>query len=170
MADDTKTAAPAIPAAARALLHDPVLVASGLLHEAQATLRAQLEAARSEHDLTTSAFEVLVRLARAPGGRLRMSELAGRTTLSASGLTRVVDRLEADRLVRRRRDPDDRRVLHAELTGAGGELLASLLPGHLTALQATVTSVLDPAELRSLTTALRKICQAASATPDHDPG
>lgn len=168
MADDTKTAACPLPAAAQALLQDPALLASGLLYEAQAALRARFEAALSEHDLTTSAFEVLVRLARAPGGRLRMSDLSEQTTLSPSGLTRVVDRLEVGRLVRRRRDADDRRVLHAELTGTGGELLAALLPGHLAAIEATLTSALAPTELRSLTSALRKVCLAAGSTPDGD--
>lgn len=166
MADHTKAAAPSIPAAAHPLLHHPALLASGLLYEAQAALRVRFEAALSEHDLTTSAFEVLVRLGRAPEGRLRMSDLASQTTLSASGLTRVVDRLELGRLVRRRRDAADRRVLHAELTGAGGELLAALLPGHLATIEAMVTSVLDPAELRSLTGALHKVCRAAGSTPD----
>jgi DNA-binding MarR family transcriptional regulator len=170
MADDTTAGASPVPTTARALLHDPNLLASGLLYEAQAALRTQFEAALSEHDLTTSAFEVLVRLARAPGGRLRMSDLASQTTLSASGLTRVVDRLEATRHVRRRRDAEDRRVLHAELTGTGGELLAALLPGHLATIEATITDALRPDELRSLTAALLKICRAAGSTPDDDLG
>ncbi len=42
---------------------------------------------------------MLIRLARSPDQRLRMTELAGQSTLSNSGLTRVVDRLLAAGLV-----------------------------------------------------------------------
>ena len=55
--------------------------------------------------LSVQWFEVLIRLARTPGHRLRMSDLAAQTTLSASGLTRAVDRLEAAGLVAARRAP-----------------------------------------------------------------
>ena len=59
--------------------------------------------------LSVQWFEVLIRLARTPGQRLRMSDLAAQTTLSASGLTRAVDRLEAAGLVDREACPTDRR-------------------------------------------------------------
>ena len=64
-------------------------------------------------------FEVLLRLARTPGGRLRMSDLAAQTTLTASGLTRVVDRLEDAGLVKREACPTDRRSTYAVLTAEG---------------------------------------------------
>ncbi len=47
-------------------------------------------------------YDVLVQLALADDHRLRMHELADRVMLSRSGITRVVDRLEADGLVERR--------------------------------------------------------------------
>ncbi|HEX6116660.1 MAG TPA: MarR family transcriptional regulator, partial [Solirubrobacterales bacterium] len=46
------------------------------------------------HDLPLSSYEVLLYLAEAEDGRLRMGELAERLLLSRSGLTRLVDRLE----------------------------------------------------------------------------
>ena len=42
---------------------------------------------------------MLIRLARSPGSQLRMTDLAAQTSLSTSGVTRVVDRMERDGLV-----------------------------------------------------------------------
>jgi predicted transcriptional regulator len=66
------------------------------------------------HGLPLSSYEVLLFLADAPGGRLRMSELAEGTLLSRSGLTRLVDRMEREGLLRRERCPDDARGTHLD--------------------------------------------------------
>jgi DNA-binding MarR family transcriptional regulator len=67
-------------------------------------------------------YEVLFTLFRADG-RLRMSQLAERASLSRSGLSRVVDVLEHQRLVRRRPDADDGRAVVATLTPRGRQRL-----------------------------------------------
>jgi DNA-binding MarR family transcriptional regulator len=59
--------------------------------------------------------ELLRTLASATAKRLRMSDLAARLTLTPSGVTRLVERLEADGSVTRLRDDADRRVVHAHL-------------------------------------------------------
>ena len=71
------------------------------------------------HGLPLSSYEVLLFLADAPDGRLRMSELAEGVLLSRSGLTRLVDRMERDGLLRRERCPDDARGYNAAITGKG---------------------------------------------------
>jgi hypothetical protein len=65
-------------------------------------------------------YDVLLELSGAPGGRLRMHELARAVVLSRSGLTRLVDRLEGAGLLRREPDPADRRGSYAEITDEGG--------------------------------------------------
>ena len=70
-------------------------------------------------DLSLHEYEVLLTLADAPDGRMRMSELAAAVVLSQSGLTRLVDRLVRDGSVARIRCEGDRRGLNAELTDAG---------------------------------------------------
>ena len=55
----------------------------------------------AEHQLPLACYDVLVQLVEAPDRRLRMTELAERVLLSRSGLTRLVDRLEREGLVRR---------------------------------------------------------------------
>jgi len=79
----------------------------------------------SEHGLTLSAYEVLSRLAHAEDGHLRMSELAGRSQLSLSRVSRVIDSLCDRGLTERRSCPGDSRVVQATITVAGQELLAA---------------------------------------------
>src|SRR5215218_3087288 len=87
-------------------------------------------------------FEVLIRLARTPGQRLRMSELAGQVSLSTSGLTRLVDRVEAAGYIRREACPSDRRGAFAVLTPAGEDALLRSLPAHLDSLERHVAAPL----------------------------
>ena len=77
-------------------LDDPRLTVVGLFMEAHEGLTAKFSARFNGHDLSETEFEVLLRLARTPGRRLRMGDLSDQTSLSTSGITRVVDRLERD--------------------------------------------------------------------------
>jgi DNA-binding MarR family transcriptional regulator len=90
-----------------------------LLHAAQA-LEGHLEGAFGAVGLSMARFGVLDQLVRA-GEPLALGELAARLSCVRSNMTQLVDRLEADGLVRRVNDPDDRRCIRAELTGAGRE-------------------------------------------------
>jgi DNA-binding MarR family transcriptional regulator len=66
-------------------------------------------------------YEVLLLLGEAPDGRLRMCDLAERTLLSRSGMTRLVDRLERLGYIRRQPSEIDRRSLYAVITPEGVE-------------------------------------------------
>lgn len=96
----------------------------GLL-AAHAELTRGLDACLSaKHGLSLSAYEILSRLAHADDGHLRMSELAGRSQLSLSRVSRVVDSLCERELAERRSCASDSRVVHATITDAGRTLLA----------------------------------------------
>lgn len=96
----------------------------GLL-AAHAELTRGLDACLSaKHGLSLSAYEVLSRLAHAADGHLRMSVLAGRSQLSLSRVSRVVDSLCERGLAERRSCASDSRVVHATITDTGRELLA----------------------------------------------
>src|SRR3954447_2876805 len=69
-------------------------------------LEAELEAAEG---LPLRSFTVLLELDEAPDQRLRMSDLANAAGLSRSGLSRLIDRLVADRLIERAECDDDGR-------------------------------------------------------------
>jgi DNA-binding MarR family transcriptional regulator len=91
-------------------------------------LDAELEA---EHGLAVTTYEVLMYLADAPEGQLRMHDLASRVLLSRSGLTRLVDRLERDGLLTRKSCESDARGAFAVLTPAGRDKLTSARRTHL---------------------------------------
>lgn len=110
-------------------------------------LDAQLLA---EHELTLSAYEVLLHLADAPGGRLRMSELAESALLSRSGLTRLVDRLAKHGLLRRQPCGDDGRGWFALITVSGRELFQAARRTHLEGVRRDFLDHFSRAELRAL--------------------
>lgn len=89
----------------------------GVLGAAHA-LEARLEALLGQMDLSLAKLSVLRVLAAAKQS-LTLGELAERNQCVRSNITQLVDRLEADGLVRRENDPDDRRVRRAGLTTAG---------------------------------------------------
>lgn len=151
-------------------LDHPLLTTMGLFVEAHAGLaRAVEQQLERDSGLSHQWFEVLIRLARSPGERLRMSELAAQTTLTPSGLTRAVDRLEGAGLVERQACPTDRRSAYAALTPAGRQRIHAAVPLHLTHLQVLLDDVLDPGELAELDRLVRKLrdslhpCAAAVA-------
>lgn len=138
-------------------LCDDRLTLAGLLFESSVGLGALLERRLDEAGLSRQWFEVLIRLARSPEHRLRMSELAAQTTLTASGLTRVIDRMEDTGLVTRQACPDDRRSLYAAITKEGLKRVRSSLPGHLEELQDNLVGVFSPSERATLEQLLRKL-------------
>ncbi|SCL23009.1 DNA-binding transcriptional regulator, MarR family [Micromonospora nigra] len=139
---------------------DPRITAAGLFFEVHAGLSARMATQLEEHGLSTVEFEVLTRLARSPGNQLRMTDLAAQTSLSTSGVTRVVDRMERDGLLTRRACPADRRSSYAVVTKAGLHRLDQTLPGHLELIEQWFTGQLDPAALRALLDGLRRIRDA----------
>ncbi|MFI7077769.1 MarR family winged helix-turn-helix transcriptional regulator [Micromonospora sp. NPDC049903] len=139
---------------------DPRITAVGLLFEVHAGLSARFATQLDEHGLSAVEFEVLTRLTRSPGNQLRMTDLAAQTSLSTSGVTRVVDRMERDGLITRSACPSDRRSSYAVVTPAGLRRLDESLPGHLQLIEDWFTGQLDPAALNALLDGLRQIRDA----------
>ncbi|HEV3265596.1 MAG TPA: MarR family winged helix-turn-helix transcriptional regulator [Acidimicrobiales bacterium] len=130
----------------------------GLLFESSAGLRRILEPLLlTDSGLANQSFDVLVRLARTPGFRLRMSELAAQTTLTPSGLTRSVDRLEHAGMVTREACPEDRRGAFAVLSPKGQAVMAEAIPLHVAHIDELLNGVLTREEEETLSSLLRKI-------------
>ena len=94
-----------------------------LAFEVIAALQAvetRLEAVLEPVGLSLAKFGVLSRLVAA-GEPLPLGTLAERCACVRSNITQLVDRLEADKLVERVNDPNDRRSVRAVLTDAGRE-------------------------------------------------
>lgn len=117
------------------------------------------------HELPLASYDVLVQLAEAPDGRLRMTDLADRVLLSRSGVTRLVDRLARDGLVRRESCPSDARGLFAVLTDAGRERLRAASPRHLAGVVAHVVGRYDDGELATLGELLDRLAGPAERPP-----
>jgi DNA-binding MarR family transcriptional regulator len=90
---------------------------SSLLHTAYAA-QARIEAKLDASGLSMAKLQALKTLADA-GESLPLGQLAERLSCVKSNITQLVDRLEADGLVARRPDPNDRRSRLAVLTVAG---------------------------------------------------
>ncbi len=134
------------------------LTAWRMFLRAHATVTRRLESELvAEHDLPLASYDVRVQLSESAGRRLRMTELAERVLLSRSGLTRLVDRLERDGLVRREACPQDARGTLAVLTALGLERLRDAWPTHLRGVAEHVTGRLSDDELESLTALLGKL-------------
>lgn len=139
------------------LFNDPRLTAMGLFIETFEGLVARLNPVHAEHGLSGKDFDTLIRLARSPRRRLRMSDLAAQTSMSTSGITRIVDRLERAGSVRREPDPADRRSSYAVLTDTGLQQLAADVPHTIETAERWFTGLLSPQQLDAFLTTLHTI-------------
>ncbi len=85
----------------------------------QQIVQSAVDAALKPHGLTFARYEALVLLTFARRGSLPMRVMGERLQLHPTSVTNIVDRLEADGLVRRLPHPTDRRTTLAEITDAG---------------------------------------------------
>jgi DNA-binding MarR family transcriptional regulator len=145
------------PSAAKLVSDEPGLLAWRAFLTAHATIIRRLEAElEADESLALSDLDVLIQLHRA-GGTLRMRDLAERALLSRSGMTRRVDRLEAEGYIVRTACATDRRGSFAQLTDAGRDRLISALPCHVRGIETHFVAKLSPAELEMVHASLSKV-------------
>jgi DNA-binding MarR family transcriptional regulator len=107
------------------------------------------ERLRSEVGIPGSWYEALVEIALA-GGTMRMNQFATETTLTKSGASRFVDRLEKAGLVERRMCATDRRVWQLALTPEGKRVQKSADPHVLDVIDENFGAHLDDDEARRM--------------------
>jgi DNA-binding MarR family transcriptional regulator len=107
--------------------------------------------------------DVLVHLGRAKDGRLRLQDLIDSLLLSQSGVSRLVDRMEAAGLVSKETSTSDRRAVHVALTSAGGAALRRASRVHLRGIEEHFTRHLTADEAAVVAGVLRKVRQASVA-------
>jgi DNA-binding MarR family transcriptional regulator len=122
-----------------------------ILHAAK-LIEDRLESRLGEVGLSMAKHSALSRLQEA-GEPLTLSELAERLSCVRSNITQLVDRLEADGLVRRVADPDDRRSVRAELTPLGREKQA-VGATELARVQGEISEQIGQTDMASLESAL----------------
>ena len=139
-------------------LSDPEMDAWQALLHAHHKITTLLDAElRQTHQLTWAEYDVLLRLAKATGRTLTMTELAKRIMISPSGLTRVVDGLEKRGFVKRSRSADDARVVSASLTESGRDKVKRAAQTHLRGIREHFTGRLSASQLREVAAALQVI-------------
>jgi DNA-binding MarR family transcriptional regulator len=121
-------------------------------------LRQRLHRELSDrHAVSLTDYEVLVCLEFQPGQRMRMSELAVLMGSTKSRLSHQVGRLEDAGVVRRVRDPEDKRGVITELTDAGNALLQTAAPTHLEGVREHLIDLLSPAEQATIAAAFERV-------------
>jgi len=145
------TGSSALPADVAAAVEDPNIRTAGLVIEAHCRITKELDRRlRSDAGTTLQTLEVLLRVGRAPEGWIPLSQLGDTVALTSGGITRLVDRLEAEGLVERHRCDDDGRVVRLQLSPVGVDRLRSCLVAHRRHLEEVVGAGLEGVDREEL--------------------
>ncbi|MEU1959715.1 MarR family transcriptional regulator [Nocardia sp. NPDC019304] len=125
---------------------------------AGALVGREVERQLEREGLSHTQYEVLVRLADAPEGRLRMTELADALYTSKSGPTYQVTQLEKVGLLMRETCPTDVRGVIAVLTAAGRERLGRS-PEHVATVRRVLVDVLSAAQQTAVAEGLGEVAR-----------
>jgi len=125
------------------------------LLRAEAAVRKRVAAELQREGVSPAGFSVLVVLTTA-GGSTELKTLRRRLNWSKANATEVTATLQERGLVRRRRDPSDRRLVGVDLTYSGRELVERLFPEHSDRVTRAF-GALDEGEKRSLAELCRKL-------------
>lgn len=123
-------------------------------------MRDPVAAAVQGLDLTPAQLHIIMWLGK--DGAHTMGELARRVAVTEKTITGVVDRLERDELVRRERDPADRRVVRVRLARPGEELFRRIDAGIASKL-AGLLALLDPEDRQHLVRMVEKLTARLAA-------
>jgi DNA-binding MarR family transcriptional regulator len=117
--------------------------------------------------LTLPQFDVLAELARADVGGFTFVELSRLLLVTSGNLTGIVDRLEEQRLVERRPDGKDRRVIRVALTDKGRRVTDEVLPAHAADID-EILSFMPRAALTQLSELLGRLRDGLRARADRE--
>ena len=134
-----------------------------LIRDSARALRRSFDGRVRKLGLTGEQAIALTSLARGEGvNQARFAELLD---MEPFGLCRMVDRLEAAGLVRRERDPADRRARRLYLTRSGWDRIDQLRPLGQTLVDQSCSGV-EPAELEAASLALRQMIANLAGSGD----
>jgi DNA-binding MarR family transcriptional regulator len=113
--------------------------------------------------LSVNEFEILLRLDRAPCGRLRLGELNAAVPLTQPALSRAVTRLAGRGWLARAATPEDGRGVLVLLTAAGRVVLGRAIPVHAQTISSALLYRMSAAEQDMLADVLRRVANADAA-------
>jgi MarR family transcriptional regulator, 2-MHQ and catechol-resistance regulon repressor len=114
----------------------------------------KLEEDLNKVGLTPPQFYVLATIGYAGG--LPFGEIGAKMMVTVSNLTGIVDRLEEKKIVVRKRDENDRRVVHVVLTEKGAKLYKTAIPLFEKSIKQIFSSLEKP-DQKELSAILRKL-------------
>ncbi|MCO8273653.1 MarR family transcriptional regulator [Actinoplanes sp. TRM 88003] len=120
---------------------------------------------RADGDLSWVQFQILARLTDAPGGKLRMTDLADGVVYSRSGLTYQAGLLDKRGLITRSPSPDDERSVLVTVTDAGRDLVAQVMPGHVESVRRLLFEPMAGRDLATLGAVLGRVREHMRANP-----
>jgi len=120
------------------------------LFRAQVALMRRFSAEDVWGDLSVREYDVLFTLSRCEGGAARLRELGAESLLTQPSLSRMVERLELQGLVRRSPAPDDGRGVVVTLTDEGVRVQREIGRRHVDQIHRLVGGALDADELAAL--------------------
>jgi DNA-binding MarR family transcriptional regulator len=140
-----------------------LITSVGLLFEAANYLQSGIsDDLERETGLPGTWFETLVRLHRT-GHATRMNEMAAQVAFPPSSFSRLIDRMEAERLVERVPDPTNRRATLIQATAIGKDRLVEALAVHEQSAQTRFADCLSEKEIDALETITKKLRDANAA-------
>ncbi len=120
------------------------------------------------YGLSQPQFTVLMTLRRSSPDGITLTELARSIFVTNTNITGLVDRLERDGRVERRRDPDDRRAQRVALTSRGRLTLERVWERHPVMLEAAFSGLAEP-ERRTLARLLDRLMASLARSPEIPP-
>jgi DNA-binding MarR family transcriptional regulator len=117
---------------------------------------------QSSYGLSLAEYSVLLHLAESEERRMRMVDLATAVSISKSGATRLVDRLEDKGLIERIPCSEDRRSIWACLTRTGSRRVEAIRPEYDRVVRANLASRLTQEEAGQLANLLDKLLVSTS--------
>lgn len=147
---------------------EPSRVVGRLIKQVFTSLIRNIDGRMQPLGLTAMQWEplILIHLARTD----TVAGLARESQVNCASMTRMLDRLEAKELLRRRRSSSDRRVVHVELTTKGRKVVSAILPQVLTTLDEHLDgfSAADVSRLTNLLERMLANGQRSSGSDQHD--
>lgn len=141
-----------------------------LLRASASTTRLLSAELLEEHGLTINDYEALLVLSHADGQRMKRVDISRQLLLTPSGITRLLEGLEAEGLVERESCASDLRITYARLTETGARRLEAASCAHVASIKALFEQHLDENEITALADTLDKLPGVAGTNGACNPG
>ena len=89
-------------------------------------------------------------------GAQPLQQIGGKVLMSSGNITYVIDKLEQKNYVKRRASTEDRRLIYAEITNEGRQLMDEVFPKHAAVIEQAVSG-LTPEEMKLASVLLKKL-------------